>query len=425
MAYTDQVTMIRQTLALVIILFSIPVIGRAESTTPMPVTLTPGSQVARELKSGELHAYLVDVPAGGAARVLVMQNEIDVVVSVYRPDGPKIKYVDSPDGPKGPELLQFVAERQGAYRVEITTFDTAAASGGYTITLTEVLSPDRYRELPDVEQKTFMYVPPPPTVFDQQRMGQNALVVQLRQSGVKYQGRRAFVYADQGLLTPHELDVYGRLVNRGIADAERYLGIRFDAKHYGDTRLYFFVSNDVRHSYFSGWESGQPFVFTEGRRVKTKTDPYLHETAHAILGSTGSAWLAEGIANYVSSHVSKRFGGYDHKVFDNRGNIGVDEHVKELFENPANARLLPQILSDSEAFDFSAFISDDQIQQFRDVAYPVSHSFVKFLLENTSLEKVKNIYSRKDTAKAIEEITGKTKAQWIEMWLDQVIARRQ
>lgn len=416
---------LRLTFAFVITtLFSIPVIGQVENITPKPATLNLGRQITRELNSGELHVYLVEVSAGEAARVLVMQNGVDVIVSVYRPDGTKIKYVDSPNGRNGPELLLFVAESAGVYRVEVRTFDTVAASGRYDITFNEVLSAEQFRQLTAAEQKKFTEIPPPLTVFDEQRMRQNELVMRLRQSGAKYEGTRAFVLADQGLLTQQELDEYGALVNKGIADVERYLGIKFDKEYYGDTRIYVFVSNDVRHSYFSGRESREPFIFTEGLRVKAKTDPYLHEIAHAILGGTGSAWLVEGIANYVSSYISERFGGYDHKVFGNRGNRGVDGHIRELFANPDNALWLPKILSASEAFDFSAFTGDEQIQKFRAVAYPVAHSFVKFLVKKVGLEKVKKIYVRKDTDKAIEEITGKNKDQWIKRWLDHVKASK-
>lgn len=404
-------------------LFSAPIFGQVESAE-RPTTLDLGRQITRELKSGDIPVYLVELSAGEAAYVLVMQNGIDVIVSVYGPDEKKIKYVDSPNGSNGPEPLRFVAGTSGAYRVEIGTFDTIGANGRYDITLKEVLSAEQFRQLTSAEQKKFTEIPPPLTVFDEQRMRQNELVMRLRRTGAKYEGQRAFVFAEQGLLTQPELNEYGELVNKGVADVERYLGIKFDSKYYSDTRMSFFVSNDIKHSYFSGSESLQPFIFTEGLRVKLKSDPYLHEIAHAILGETGSAWLTEGIANYVSSYVSKRFGGYDHKVFGNRSNRGVDGHVRELLASEDNARHLPQILSASAYFDFSVFANDEQIQKFRAVAYPAAHSFVKFMVKNVGLEKMKKIYIRKDTDKAVEEITGKTKDQWEKMWLKHIKASK-
>lgn len=406
-----------QTFAIVAWLCAV-IVGQVGNRFSSPVVLEVNQKITREFKSGDVHVYLVELSAGGAARVFVEQRGVDVIVTSYRPEGAYIKYVDSPNGANGPEHLLFVASSTGTYRVEITSFDTTGAGGRYDIELDSVFSPDQFQKLPAAEKKMFTEIPRPLTVFDQQRMRQNELVMKLQSSGIKYEGRRAVVIAEQGLLTQQELIEYGILVNKGVDHIERYLGIKFDDKHYGNKRLNYFISNDLKHSYFSGRQSRQPFAFLEGPRVKEKTDPYLHETAHAILGETGSSWLAEGLANYVSSYVSEHFDGYDHKVFGNRGNRGVDKHVKELLADRNNALMLKKIFAELEYFDFSEFANDDQIQGFRNVAYPVSHSFVKFLIKKIGLGKVKKIYLRKDTDRAIDEVTGKNKDGWIKAWLN-------
>ena len=60
--------------------------------------LEEGKPIERELAGGESHSYQLNVSDGQYARVIVEQKGIDVVVSLFGPDGKLITAVDNPNG---------------------------------------------------------------------------------------------------------------------------------------------------------------------------------------------------------------------------------------------------------------------------------------------------------------------------------------
>ena len=110
--------------------------------------LRVGEPVEVELKGGEAHAYRVTVTLGQYLRVVVEQKGIDVVVSLFGPDGKKLTEVDSPNGTQGPEPVSLIAPASGNYRVEVVSPDKAVAPGRYEIkieALRQATSQDRER----------------------------------------------------------------------------------------------------------------------------------------------------------------------------------------------------------------------------------------------------------------------------------------
>ena len=67
--------------------------------------------------------------AGQYARVIVDQKGVDVVVSVFGPDGKLITAVDNPNGSQGAETVHITAEATGIYRLELSSFEKAAPPG--------------------------------------------------------------------------------------------------------------------------------------------------------------------------------------------------------------------------------------------------------------------------------------------------------
>ena len=98
--------------------------------------LEVGKPIERQLSGGESHHYQLNVNAGQYARVIVEQQGIDVVVSVFGPDGKLITAVDNPNGSQGAETVHITAEATGLYRLEVTSFEKIARPGSYNVEIT-------------------------------------------------------------------------------------------------------------------------------------------------------------------------------------------------------------------------------------------------------------------------------------------------
>jgi CHAT domain-containing protein len=94
--------------------------------------------VERELAGGQSHSYRIGLAAGQYLRVVVDQRGIDVVVTLFGPDGKKIVEVDSPNGDQGPEQLAVIVETSGAHRLEIRSLEKAAPAGHYQVKIAEL-----------------------------------------------------------------------------------------------------------------------------------------------------------------------------------------------------------------------------------------------------------------------------------------------
>jgi hypothetical protein len=119
---------------------------RQQSVQPLEV----GQPVERELSGGDTHLYFIRAAAGQYLRATLEQRGIDVVLALFRPDGVRVREVDSPNGKEGPEPLFHVTEMAGDYRLQIKSLDVVAAPGRYQIRLEE-LRPEREQDKSRVE----------------------------------------------------------------------------------------------------------------------------------------------------------------------------------------------------------------------------------------------------------------------------------
>jgi erythromycin esterase len=103
--------------------------------------LKPGKAVDRSLAGDEAHGYTISLKAGESLRVVVDQRGVDVVVSLFGPDGKSLAQVDSPNGDNGPEPVELVAPATGNYRLEVRTLEKTARRGQYQVKIEEVLTP--------------------------------------------------------------------------------------------------------------------------------------------------------------------------------------------------------------------------------------------------------------------------------------------
>lgn len=100
--------------------------------------LEQGKPVERELSGGQSHSYRIALASGQYIHVLVDQRGIDVVVTLFAPDGKQIVEVDSPNGIQGPEPLSAIADVSGTYRLEVRSFEKSVPTGRYEAKLEEL-----------------------------------------------------------------------------------------------------------------------------------------------------------------------------------------------------------------------------------------------------------------------------------------------
>ena len=98
--------------------------------------LRAGTVAERQMTIDETHSFPVNLEQGKVLDLVVDQRGIDVVVTVFAPDGKSLGAFDSPNGVNGPEAVSVIADADGKHRVEITAFsrqDGGATSGRYEI----------------------------------------------------------------------------------------------------------------------------------------------------------------------------------------------------------------------------------------------------------------------------------------------------
>ena len=98
-----------------------------------PQALEIGKPIERELAGGQAHSYQITLAAGQFLDAVVEQKGVDVVVTLFGPDGKKLAEVDSPNGTQGPEPIQWVAAEAGTYRLGVRSLEKEVKAGRYEV----------------------------------------------------------------------------------------------------------------------------------------------------------------------------------------------------------------------------------------------------------------------------------------------------
>ncbi len=96
--------------------------------------IEPGSPVPGELGADDTHTYEIQLGAEQFVFGAADQQTVDVIVTVYDPDGERVGRWDGPA--HGLEQFQFDTEAAGRYRVEITPFEHG--TGSYVLIIERV-----------------------------------------------------------------------------------------------------------------------------------------------------------------------------------------------------------------------------------------------------------------------------------------------
>jgi CHAT domain-containing protein/tetratricopeptide (TPR) repeat protein len=89
----------------------------------------------RDFKNDEHHFFTVSAREKEFIEITCERRGADVALAAFAPSGEKISVSNAPGGFAGFDRLVFVAEKAGAYRIEISSRRPGNISGGYTILL--------------------------------------------------------------------------------------------------------------------------------------------------------------------------------------------------------------------------------------------------------------------------------------------------
>ncbi|MEN3329307.1 MAG: hypothetical protein V7638_4114 [Acidobacteriota bacterium] len=117
----------------VIRFLAILLIGVAPVFAQTPGDLPTLAPVERELKGGEIHSFRIVLTAGQFLHAIFEQKDIDVMTSVFGPDGKQLSESNSPNDRWGTEAVILVASVPGEYRVDVRPVNKEAQPGRYEI----------------------------------------------------------------------------------------------------------------------------------------------------------------------------------------------------------------------------------------------------------------------------------------------------
>jgi CHAT domain-containing protein len=118
-----------------------PAASRCYQAQPQSIArLESGKPTEQTLKAGDLHRYELALPADQLVQLDVMQRGLNVKVSVLNPAGIIVVSVDRDQTIRGSELVTFISDTAGVYRIEIAPGEKNTPAGQYEIRI-EVIRP--------------------------------------------------------------------------------------------------------------------------------------------------------------------------------------------------------------------------------------------------------------------------------------------
>jgi CHAT domain-containing protein/Tfp pilus assembly protein PilF len=97
-----------------------------------------GKPIERKLAGDQSHSYQMTLAAGQYVKLVVEQRGIDVKAKLFGADGKQIIEFDSTIRTQGQEIVSWVAEEAGSYRVDVVAKFKNAAAEQYEIQLVEL-----------------------------------------------------------------------------------------------------------------------------------------------------------------------------------------------------------------------------------------------------------------------------------------------
>jgi hypothetical protein len=111
-----------------------PQTSRIEQDHASVPQLVLGEPLEGNLPGGQSHEYRLVADAGRFLRVSVEQRSINVVVTVFEPDGKQVVETNT-TGSGDVETASFVTDLSGEYRIRVRSPESTAPTGRYQIKL--------------------------------------------------------------------------------------------------------------------------------------------------------------------------------------------------------------------------------------------------------------------------------------------------
>lgn len=111
--------------------FARPQRAGENNLTPLEI----GALVSRDLSGGQRHCYSIRGVAGQYIRLVVEHRGIDTELTLFGSDGEKLIAIDSSDETQRWRSMSIIAERSGAYRLEVRSPSASPVKGQYTVSI--------------------------------------------------------------------------------------------------------------------------------------------------------------------------------------------------------------------------------------------------------------------------------------------------
>jgi CubicO group peptidase (beta-lactamase class C family) len=112
----------------------------AQTSGQTETEISVGQAIYGTLTSGTIHTYTLEVEPDHFVYGFVNQASVDVVVTIYNPEGDKTAEFDGPA--IGKESFQFETETGGIYRIEVSPFEEDEGDYSILVSIAEPIAAD-------------------------------------------------------------------------------------------------------------------------------------------------------------------------------------------------------------------------------------------------------------------------------------------
>lgn len=258
-------------------------------------------------------------------------------------------------------------------------------------------------------------------------------MIALHHRGVKVESTRVVAWFPADSLTQERMINILDTLNKGIVQAEKYLGMPFQWQVFAEKPIVFYFSPE-RFISHAAWD-GQ--VFIPFWRIKSGQSPWLHEALHIIFrskrGSWGDVsreeraalmplWLTEGLPDYVDMRIAhqEKFSRFD--LWKDGGLLKTDSTCRSKLLGEPGEYILKFVGSPGSPPE----LFGEQRGQYAPTFYNCSSSLVKFISDQYGIDVlVKGISEFKKEHQIIENLTGKSLQQIKQYWMDKILLEKE